>query len=81
VIFLYINRRSISRNVSTLTIKEECDAVKDALPHDYESVKIPAEYEEIKQANYAKIKFLEECDQETSTLNTTDVNQEIETSN
>jgi hypothetical protein len=66
--------------VSTLTIKEDCDAI-DALPHLYESVKKPAEYEELKQANYAKINFLAQSDQEALTLDTAQVYQEIVTSN
>jgi hypothetical protein len=67
--------------VSTLTIKEDCDAI-GSLPHVYESVRNPAEYEEIKQANYAKINFLDQFDQEASTLlHTAQVHQEIVTSN
>jgi hypothetical protein len=66
--------------MSTLTIKEDCDAI-GALPHVYESVRNPAEYEEIKPANYAKINFLEQFDQEASTLHTAQVHQEIVPSN
>lgn len=43
-----LNWGSIRRTMFTLTIKEDCGAI-DTLPHHYEKVKNPAEYEEMKQ--------------------------------